>query len=164
MITERSAGISVIEPSGVPVQNIADDVFNYKTIDWLCERYPIEPQDVFEAIEFACHSLGDWDDSIELENTGDDANIRLSTKRLNKTSFFHLLMKGRKMRPMNNDFFDLYRIGLMYTIRDIFVCLVQGVDVPNTPEHRAVYNGGRGLIEDLEHTVLQEYIKAIENE
>jgi hypothetical protein len=119
-IERRGDGILILKNSGVLVFEIAEKIVSGKNMQWLCERYPITPDDVFDVIDQTADSLNDWHDAIKLENVGDNQSINLQTVKVNDTLFFNLLSFGHSHEHTITDFNELYIVGLERVVYDIY--------------------------------------------
>jgi len=111
--------VLVLEPQGVPIQEVADAITNDHDMKWICNRFPITEEEVFEVIDAAVSHLDNWEDSITLKNLGDLENIDLEATKVNSTMFFNILAFGR-IQKETNDFIELFRLGLVALIEEIY--------------------------------------------
>ena len=53
--TRGHSNTLVVLPSAVPVEQITDAVIDRNNLDWICNRFPVSVDDVFECIDvMAC--------------------------------------------------------------------------------------------------------------
>lgn len=119
-IERRGDGILVLQESGVLIFDIAEQIASGKTMAWLCERYPVTPEDIFDVIDETADALNDWEDAITLENVGDAEFINLQTTKVNNTLFFNVLSFGRCYDQNITDFQQMYITGLERVVYDIY--------------------------------------------
>lgn len=139
----------VISGSAVPVDDIAEAVISRKKLDYICNRYPVTVDEVFEAIDVVADSGKHYEDGITLINRGDDVDIEIETISVTDTVFFAMISYGHTVKPSALDFDEIYNIGLKRAIKDIYSDLAQGASYFETSDlHNAVYES---LIRELGH-------------
>ena len=67
-IETRGKNILVTSGHGVLVVNIADQIIEGKSIDWLTKRFPISEQEVWEVIDHYADKVKSDDTNFELSN------------------------------------------------------------------------------------------------
>lgn len=126
MISVRGRSkIMVLEPQGVPIQEVADAITGNYDMEWICNRYPVTEEEVFEVIDAAAAYLNNWKNSITLKNLGDEINIDLEATNVNSTMFFNILAFGH-IQDKTNDFTELFRLGLVTLIEEIYTDIGNG--------------------------------------
>ena len=140
-IEQRNDGILILADSGVLIFEVAEHIVTGKTMDWLCTRYPIEPQQVFDVIDTTADLLSDWSECIVLKNVGDESFINLETVKVNNTMYFNLLSMGHAYHEDVSDFSDLYILGLEKVVYDIYTDLKAGQDgYEDSDLHLVIYD------------------------
>lgn len=140
-IERRGDGILILKNAGVPVFEIAEQIASGKTLEWLCQRYPVNSEDVFDVIDTVANTLNDWQDAIRLENVGDSQSINLQTTKVNNTLYFNLLSCGHCYEPSVTDFNELYTVGLEQVVFEIYTDIKDGVlDYEDSDLHLVIYD------------------------
>lgn len=156
---ETRGNILVVSGSAVPVETIGDAVIDRKNLDWLCKRFPITVDEVFQSIEALADSSNDYTDGITLINRGDVKDILLETVSVNETVFFGLLDYGHSVKPDALDFDVIYNIGLVKIIEDIYFDLKSGQNHFEISElHDCVYKAIQLEIGDIDPDVILDSI------
>lgn len=156
--------VMVLEPHGVPIQEIADAITNDHDMAWICNKYPITDEEVFEVIEVAADHLNNWKNSITLKNCGDEENIDLEATNVNSTMFFNILAYGR-IQQETNDFIELFRIGLVALIEEIYTDINDESDAfMSSNIHASLYKALVKEIGDVDPTQVVEHLAESEKE
>ena len=156
---ETRGNTLVVSGSAVPVETIGDAVIDRKNLDWLCKRFPITVDEVFQSIEALADSSNDYTDGITLINRGDDKDILLETVSVNETVFFGLIDYGHSVKPDALDFDIIYNIGLVKIIEDIYFDLKSDLNHFEVSElHDCVYKAIQLEIGDIDPDVILDSI------
>lgn len=125
--TRGRSNTLVVLPSAVPVEQITDAVIDRNNLDWICNRFPVSVDDVFECIDVMADSAKPkhFKGGITLLNTGSDVDLDIQTVSVNDTVFFSMISFGHSLKPEALDFDQIYNIGLVQVIRDIYTDLSQ---------------------------------------
>lgn len=140
--TRGNANTIVVLPSAVPVEQVTDAVIDRKNLEWICNRFPVTVDDVFECIDVVADGAKPkhFKDGITLLNTGTEINLDLQTVSVNDTVFFGLISFGHTLKPEALNFDQIYNIGLVQVIRDIYTDLSQDQTYFESSElHNTVY-------------------------
>lgn len=153
MIESRGNDNKVVTSAhGVLVEDIAKAVIEYKTLDWICNRYPVSVDEVFEVIDYLADTLEDSINfkSIKFKNLGTPDDIDLETRMITDGVYFKVLQYGKILYPEVEVFEDLYAKGLSSFIADIYTDLDNGnTDFEYSPIHNAIYHGVTAELGDL---------------
>ena len=148
----------VVTNSAVPVEQITDAVTDRKDLDWICNRFPVSVDEVFECIDCIADSAkqSSYKEGITLLNTGDDINLDIETISVNDVVFFGLISYGHTLKPEALNFDEVYNVGLTNVIRDIYKDLAQGAKYFESSDlHVAVYEALLAEVGDLDpHHIL----------
>jgi uncharacterized protein (DUF433 family) len=152
-IDSRGAqGTLVLSKSGVPVYDVADAIITEYNVEWICKRYPITPAEVFEVAEAMSDLLQDWDNGLEFRNAGTETDVTLETIKVSDTVFFNLISYGRAIAPHVENFDQLYRLGLVEVVKDLYQALkdnkLHEVAEPNGL-HSVVYDALYRILGDV---------------
>ena len=82
--TRGNLNTLVLTGSAVPINEVANHIVDRKGLDWICNRYPISVDEVFECIDTIADLGGHYDQGITLINRGDDTEISLETVNKHK--------------------------------------------------------------------------------
>jgi len=144
--------ILVLEPKGIPIQDVADAITDGNEMDWILTRFPITEEEVFEVIDIAGDLCETWEDSIVLKNVGDEENIDLEATNVNSTMFFNTVKYGRILNK-SNVFPELFRSGLVTIIAEIYADKISGKDAyTDSPIHHAIWRALMAEIGDVDPT------------
>ena len=150
--------VMVLEPHGVPVQEIADAITNDHDMAWICNKYPLTEEEVFEVIDVAVDHLNTWKNSIALKNRGDIENIDLEATNVNSTMFFNILAYGR-IHDKTTDFTELFRSGLVALIEEIYTDINDDSKAfMESNIHAALYKALVKEIGDIDPTDVVEHL------
>jgi uncharacterized protein (DUF433 family) len=145
-------GIPVTSNRGVMVSEIGNAIIMYKSLDWICQRFPITEDEVFEVIDYYADTLEETINhkSIKFRNHGTAEDIDLETRMITDGVFYKVVQYGKIMYPEYTEFDDLYSNGLSALIADVYYDLERGVfDFETSPVHNAIYTGVRNELGDL---------------
>lgn len=149
--TRGNANQLVVSGSVVPVSDIGDAVLDRKNLDWLCKRFPISVDEVFQCIEILAEQCHQYKDGITLINRGNEKDILLETISVNETLFFGLIDYGHNVKPDMLDFDQIYNAGLVKVIEDIYFDIKSGETHFEVSElHDAVYQAIKLEIGDID--------------
>jgi uncharacterized protein (DUF433 family) len=157
-------GTLVLAASGVPIYDIADAVITEYNIDWICERYPVTTDEVFEVVDAMTNLLQDWGSGLLLANTGSAEHIDLETVKVSDTVFFNLISYARQFNNKTTNLDTLYRIGLNNVIKEVYQALQAGtlhLVVETNELHNIVYEAILTVLGDLDP---EQIIKALEKQ
>lgn len=150
----------VVSGSAVPVSEIADAVIDRKKLDYICSKYPVTVDEVFEAIDVIADTGKYYEGGITLMNRGDDLDIELETISVNDTVFFAMIAYGHSVNPAALNFDEIYNIGLSRAIKDIYSDLAQGATYFESSElHSAIYES---LITEIGHIDPETILASLE--
>ena len=153
--TRGNDNLLVIAGSAVLVDDVGDAVLDRQNLDWICKRFPITVDEVFQCVEVLADSNTQYKDGITLINRGDDKDILLETISGNETLFFGLLDYGHSIKPGCLDFDIIYNTGLVKVIEDIYFDLKADANHYEVSElHECVYQAIRQEIGDIEPDVI----------
>jgi hypothetical protein len=110
----------VLTGSAVPINEVANHIVDRKGLDWICNRYPISVDEVFECIDTIADLGGHYDQGITLINRGDDTEISLETVSVTDTVYFALISYGHQQAPDWLDMDKIYNRGLVKVIEEIY--------------------------------------------
>ena len=98
---------------------ICDAVIDRKGLDWICNRFPVSVDEVFECIDCIADNAkqSSYKEGITLLNTGDDINLDIETISVNDVVWTNKLRHTLKPEALNFD--EVYNVGLVQVIRDI---------------------------------------------
>jgi len=138
----RGKNIVVTSGRGVLVVDIADQIIEGKSVEWLTKRFPITEDEVWEVIDYYADKVKDDDKNFELTNVGftqDDFDIEVS--KVSDTIFFGLIRFGKLYHPNLIDFKMLFTKGLEGVIVEICNDLKEDSYVFESSDlHSLVYN------------------------
>jgi len=156
--TRGHNNILVVSSSAVPVEDITDAVIDRKNLDWICNRFPVSVDEVFECIDCIADSAkaSTFTGGITLLNTGNDVDLDIETVSVNDTVYFALISYGHGIKPSALSFDEIYNIGLVNVIRDIYQDLAQGAKYFESSDlHITVYEALLAEVGDLDpHHIL----------
>ena len=160
--TRGNQNTLVVASNAVPVNDICDAVISRKKLDWICNRFPVTVDEVFECIDAACDAGTNFDSGITLLNTGTKDDIEIETISVNDTVFFALVSYGHSIDPGALDFDQIYNIGLVNVIKDIYTDLAQQADYFESNElHSCVYDA---LLREIGHVDAEEMLASLRGE
>jgi hypothetical protein len=158
--TRGNDNVLVVSGSAVLVDDIGDAVLDRKNLDWLCKRFPITVDEVFQCIETLAEMSTGYKDGITLINRGNEKDILLETISVNETLFFGLIDYGHSIKPDALDFDIIYNTGLVKVIEDIYFDLRDGEHHFEVSElHDSVYQSIRQEIGDIEPDLILSSIQ-----
>ncbi len=159
--TRGNDNILVVSGSAVPVDSIGDAVIDRKNLDWICKRFPVTVDEVFQCIEALADSSTQYTDGITLINRGNEKDILLETISVNETLFFGLIDYGHSIKPEALDMDIVYNAGLVKVIEDIYFDLRNGENHFEVSElHDAVYQAILLEIGDIDPAVILNSIES----
>jgi hypothetical protein len=158
--TRGNDNLLVISGSAVLVDEVGDAVLDRKNLDWICKRFPITVDEVFQCIETLSDMSNGYKDGITLINRGNEKDILLETISVNETMFFSLLDYGHSIKPEALDFDLIYNTGLVKVIEDIYFDIKEGQNHFEVSEvHDCVYQAIRQEIGDIEPDLILSSIQ-----
>jgi len=153
--TRGNDNLLVVSGSAVLVDDVGDAVLDRKDLDWICKRFPITVDEVFQCIEVLSDTNNQYKDGITLINRGDAKDILLETISVNETLFFGLLDYGHSIKPGCLDFDTIYNAGLVKVIEDVYFDIKADQNHFEVSElHDSVYQAIRQEIGDIEPDVI----------
>jgi hypothetical protein len=139
----------VVLPGAVPVEQICNAVVDRKTLEWICNKYPISVDDVFDCIDYVSDTAkpSTFVRGITFLNSGDAVDFDIETVSVNDTVFFAMISFGHGIKPEALAFDEIYNIGLVQVIKDIYNDLAQDAKYFESSDlHNAVYEA---LVEEI---------------
>jgi len=156
--------VIVLEPHGIPIQDIADAITSDHDMKWLLSRFLVTEEEVFEVIDAAAGFLHTWENCITLKNLGDLENIDLEAEHVNSTMFFNILSYGRVQKKTSN-FVELFRLGLVALIEDIYTDIGNdSEDFKQSDVHLALYDALLETIGDVNPLEVMEQLTLSEDQ
>ena len=153
--TRGNDNLLVVSGSAVLVDDVGDAVLDRKDLGWICKRFPITVDEVFQCIEVLSDTNNQYKDGITLINRGDAKDILLETISVNETLFFGLLDYGHGIEPGCLDLDVIYNAGLVKVIEDVYFDIKADQNHFEVSElHDSVYQAIRQEIGDIEPDVI----------
>ena len=153
--TRGNDNLLVVSGSAVLVDDVGDAVLDRKNLDWICKRFPITVDEVFQCIEVLSDTNHQYKGGITLINRGSEKDIILETISVNETLFFGLLDYGHGIKPGCLDFDTIYNAGLVKVIEDVYFDIKADQNHFEVSElHDSVYQAIRQEIGDIEPDVI----------
>lgn len=158
--TRGNDNFLVLSKSAVPVDDVCSAVIDRKKLDWICNRFPVSVDEVFECIETAADEGTNYAGGLSLINTGTPDDIDLETLSVNDTVYFGLIAYGHSIKPDALDFDQIYNIGLINVIKDIYTDLAQNASYfDNSDLHNCVYEALLTEIGNVDPDVILENLR-----
>jgi hypothetical protein len=153
--TRGNDNLLVVSGSAVLVDDVGDAVLDRKDLGWICKRFPITVDEVFQCIEVLSDTNHQYKGGITLINRGSEKDIILETISVNETLFFGLLDYGHGIKPGCLDFDTIYNAGLVKVIEDVYFDIKADQNHFEVSElHDSVYQAIRQEIGDIEPDVI----------
>ena len=154
----------VVLPSAVPVQEICSAVIDRKTLDWICRKYPVSVDDVFDCIDYVADTAkpSTFIRGIKFLNSGDEVDFDIETISVNDTVFFSMISFGHGIKTEALSFDEIYNIGLVQVIKDIYNDLAQDAKYFESSDlHNAVYEA---LYEEIGDVDPQQILSSLKGD
>lgn len=141
--------ILVLDSCAVPVVEMFESLINFRSIDEITRRYPVNVDEIFECAD-ACLDMSPLtdDDFIEFECVAlddpdaDEEEFNLNTVRISDHVYISVITHARNFYPEVNDIDKLYIDGLYLILAECVVELSQGHEFFRHSElHSIVFNG-----------------------
>ena len=143
----------VVLPGAVPVEQICNAVVDRKNLDWICNKYPVTVEDVFDCIDYIADTSkpSTFVRGITFLNSGDGVDFDIETISVNDTVFFAMISFGHGIKPEALAFDEIYNVGLVQVIKDIYTDLAQDAKYFESSDlHNAVHEALREEIGDVD--------------
>ena len=162
--TRGHDNILVVSGSAVPVEDIANSVIERKKLDWICNRFPVTVDEVFECIDTIADNApsASFKGGITLYNTGSPDDMQIETISVNDTVYFSLISYGHTLDPAGLDFDIIYNKGLVGVIKDIYTDLAQNADYFESSDlHSCVYDS---ILAEIGHVDAAQVLESLTGE
>ena len=121
MIAERGPDkVKVIEPKGVPIQDVAESLTWRKQISGCGVRFNLSKEEIFECLQcFLDETPISKHDLIELKCDFDEyGELSVTTTRITDIVYLNCIMYGSLFLPEDDYVSDLYTKGIAEIMRD----------------------------------------------